>query len=201
MICASREFQKCALIIDWAMRVTKKEESLSWGNNCLRTLPFEEGDYESACALSNHEGHGIFPKLITVKALGTKFKENLTKVTKTLFKTLWVATCYNTYLASSHHYFHAKPLSQFQTFDLLLEICENRGILRDTLFLHTKIIHEHHKLNISQFPMSSRNESTKIISYLRDRMARVEIKIDVMLLKNNAAHDAMWSFTWDNSRN
>ena len=64
------------------MPTTKKEESLNRGDNYLKTLPFEEGDYDCACALSNHEGHGACPKLTIVKAFGIKFQENLSKVIK-----------------------------------------------------------------------------------------------------------------------
>ena len=97
----------------------------------------------------------------------------------------------------------------FKTFDLLLEIFENHGILKGTLFLHSKIIHEHHehhenhehhKLNISPLPIRTRNESAQIISCLSDQIDRVENKIDAALLNNDAAHDVMWHVLGDLKR-
>ena len=144
----------------------KKEESLTRGYNYLRILPFEEGDYECARALTNHEGHGACPKLIIVKAFGIKFQGNLSKVTKTLFK-----ACYKdlvnevcefllaTTLNWLHHITTLMPSNfhNFKIFELLLETSKNHGILRDTLFLYSKIVYDNHKMSISQFPMSSRN--------------------------------------------
>ena len=88
-------------------------------------------------------------------------------------------------LTSYHH--------NFKTFDLLLEIFKNHGTLKDVLFLHSKIIHEHFNASISQLPVSSRNESAKIISCLRNRMTKVNNKIDTTLLSNNETHDSMWT--------
>ena len=67
----------------------KKEESLTRFDNCLKTLPFGEGDCECACALKNYEGHGHYPNFITVKAFGTEFQCNLSKAMKVLFNTCY----------------------------------------------------------------------------------------------------------------
>ena len=56
----------------------------------MRTLPFEEGDFDCACDLANHEGHGICPKLIEVKAGECVFHEKLKKVMKTVFKACYL---------------------------------------------------------------------------------------------------------------
>ena len=59
--------------------------------------------------------------------------------------------------------------------------------------MHSKIVYDNHKISINQLPMSSRNESAKIISCLSDRLARVENKIDAALLSNNNTHNIMLS--------
>ena len=53
------------------------------------------------------------------------------------------------------------------------------------------MVYDNHKMNISQLPMSSRNETAKIISCLSERLARVENKIDAALLNNNCNHNVM----------
>ena len=63
-----------------------KEESLSIGNDYLRTLPLEEGDCECTHALTSYGGHEIFPKLIATKAFGNTYHENLTKLMRALLK-------------------------------------------------------------------------------------------------------------------
>ena len=183
-------------------RRQQQQKSLTRGDNCLRTLPFEERCCECACALTTHEGHIVCPESITMKALGKEFQENLSKSIKTLlsacYKDLgnvicelllsamldWLH-CVTTFMHSHHH--------NFKIFELLFEICDDHVILQHTLFLSSKIAHDHHKMSISPFPMSSRNESAKIISCLSDRIARVENKTNAVLMNSNSIHDMMWS--------
>ena len=83
----------------------------------------------------------------------------------------------------------------FKKFELLLEISKNHGVLEETVFLHSKLFHDHHNVSISGLPINRRSVIGKTISLSSDRMTRVENKNDASLLNNNANNDMMRSVT------